>query len=606
MVASANDQNMLDGVTLEVPLNLSETGSIVHIKSGLILNSTIALEGQDSHLVFDPTTSGNISLSTTAGTGRLAFDVTAPGGSSLASAHLNVEGGTTLTVGPNVTIDGRSGVIGGTYSVAGPSTIVNLGQILGDLSVSPPGAVAAALQIQADSFTNDGTVEASNAGAVVFSSGVLTNFASGVLTGGTYEAAGNSLIGGFSGGIVTDAAAIILDGAGSAFLTGGAGTGDALASFTTISPAGRLAIQNGRNFNAMPGFSNGGKLTIGSGTTFTEAGSFAQSVATGVTEVDGILAPGGGSATSSGTLEGTGTIDANVTNAGVVAPGNSAGILTIAGNYIQTSSGVLDIELAGTNASLPSFDQLHVAGSATLSGTLSIVKINGFTPALGNSFQVITFASRAGDFTNHQGLVINNSVALRPVYDASSLTLVTVAPPQVQGVVINDGNSQRSTVDSITITFSTIVTLDSGAIEVDKRGGGAEGVTLANSIDGSGHTVVTITFAGADIIGHSLADGRYSLLIHANKVHDASDGQSLDGTGAGAAGTDFAQQFFRLFGDANGDGKVDNLDLAYFRSTASKHSGQAGYLWFMDYNNDGVVDTTTDYAQWLKRYGTSI
>ena len=51
-------------------------------------------------------------------------------------------------------------------------------------------------------------------------------------------------------------------------------------------------------------------------------------------------------------LEGTGVVNANVTNAGQVIPGGTgaAGILTINGNYTQTATGALDIDIGGTTA----------------------------------------------------------------------------------------------------------------------------------------------------------------------------------------------------------------------------------------------------------------
>ena len=70
-----------------------------------------------------------------------------------------------------------------------------------------------------------------------------------------------------------------------------------------------------------------------------------------------------------GKLWGSGTMDANVINSGGnVAPGDSPGNITIAGNYMQSTGGELDILFSDTNA----FDVLNVLGTATLGGTLKI------------------------------------------------------------------------------------------------------------------------------------------------------------------------------------------------------------------------------------------
>src|SRR5262249_31017005 len=106
-----------------------------------------------------------------------------------------------------------------------------------------------------------------------------------------------------------------------------------------------------------------------------------------------------------GTVGGTGTITGNVLNtSGTFGPGSSPGILTINGDYTQSASGVLNIEIGGTIAATPDFDQLIISGKATLDGTLNVSLINGFTPALGNNFQFMTYGSRSGDFSFTTGL----------------------------------------------------------------------------------------------------------------------------------------------------------------------------------------------------------
>ena len=72
-------------------------------------------------------------------------------------------------------------------------------------------------------------------------------------------------------------------------------------------------------------------------------------------------------------LAGTGVIDADVSNQGTVNPGMSdPGSLTINGNYTDSPSGQLTIEVASPEE----FDQLVVNGTASLAGTLAVVPIN--------------------------------------------------------------------------------------------------------------------------------------------------------------------------------------------------------------------------------------
>lgn len=74
------------------------------------------------------------------------------------------------------------------------------------------------------------------------------------------------------------------------------------------------------------------------------------------------------------TLDGTGRINGNLTNNGTVAPGNSIGTMTVAGNYVHNTGSVLEIEFDGAG----NIDLLDVTGNATLNGgTLRFVSIGG-------------------------------------------------------------------------------------------------------------------------------------------------------------------------------------------------------------------------------------
>jgi large repetitive protein len=143
-------------------------------------------------------------------------------------------------------------------------------------------------------------------------------------------------------------------------------------------------------------------------------------------------------------------------------------------------------------------------------------------------------------------------------------------------VVVNDGSAQRSMVTSLTVTFSTFVRLDPGAFELVRQGGGVIDLQVADAVV-NGHSADTLTFVGAGIIGGSLADAHYTLTVKGNLVHD-SFGQALDGAGTGVAGSNYAEDFFRLFGDGDGNGRVGLHDLVLFAGTFDKHAGDPGYL----------------------------
>ena len=104
----------------------------------------------------------------------------------------------------------------------------------------------------------------------------------------------------------------------------------------------------------------------------------------GIVEIGDVLKLG-----TVGTLTGNGgTIVGNVVNEGLIAPGNSPGVLTIDGDL--TTTGIVKFELAGTGSGL--FDQLLVTGELDLGGIVEIDLINGFNPVSHNSFKVLDFA----------------------------------------------------------------------------------------------------------------------------------------------------------------------------------------------------------------------
>src|SRR6185369_15708750 len=93
-----------------------------------------------------------------------------------------------------------------------------------------------------------------------------------------------------------------------------------------------------------------------------------------------------------GTLGGVGTITGNVNNTGgSVTPGLSPGKLNLVGDYTQAAGGDLNLEIGGLTAGTQ-HDQLTLtnpgSGSvdALLNGSLTVTLVNGFVPAIGDSF----------------------------------------------------------------------------------------------------------------------------------------------------------------------------------------------------------------------------
>jgi len=147
---------------------------------------------------------------------------------------------------------------------------------------------------------------------------------------------------------------------------------------------------------------------------------------------DGTLNPGDTlNLASDDSLIGSGTLAANLVNAGTVSPGNSAGGITVQGDYTQESTGVLEIQLGGTTAGT-GYDQLTVTGTSTMAGTLNVSLINGFVPQVGDSFTILPYGTRSGGYSS---LNLPEGYRWGIDYGYSGLTLNVLEGGSISGTV---------------------------------------------------------------------------------------------------------------------------------------------------------------------------
>ncbi|MCA9102035.1 MAG: hypothetical protein KDA63_12820, partial [Planctomycetales bacterium] len=130
-------------------------------------------------------------------------------------------------------------------------------------------------------------------------------------------------------------------------------------------------------------------------------------------------------ATNYGKLSGSGLWDVNnTTSTGTIAPGLSAGKLTLDGTLSLGAASTVEIEIYGSTAETQ-YDVLEIVGTAALAGTLAVDVDGGFTPAEAEAFGVVTFADDGGsEFDAYTGLGLDDGRALIPVYDSTALLLV--------------------------------------------------------------------------------------------------------------------------------------------------------------------------------------
>ncbi len=135
--------------------------------------------------------------------------------------------------------------------------------------------------------------------------------------------------------------------------------------------------------------------SVGGGPRFDNAGSFRKSANTGTTILLSIP------------FNNYGTVDIR------------SGILSAIGGYVSSSGALLNVALGGTTAGA-SYGQLQVAGAVTLNGALSVDLTNGFSPALNDSFTVVS-GTHNGTFVNF--FYPSNSVSMQLSNAASAVTI---------------------------------------------------------------------------------------------------------------------------------------------------------------------------------------
>jgi VCBS repeat-containing protein len=223
------------------------------------------------------------------------------------------------------------------------------------------------------------------------------------------------------------------------------------------------------------------------------------------------------------------------------------------------------------------------APAVAANGTLT------FTPAP-NATGSATVRVRLQD----NGGTENGGVDQSPIHTFT----ITVSPrTQVADVTVNRGEVQRSRVTEIAVTFDTIVTLDAGAFTLTRTGGGSVRTVTVRTAVVDGRTVATLTFSRTGTEHGSLVDGLWTLRVVAARVREASTGQPMP--------ADFTYGLHRLFGDSNGDRRVDSVDRTAFDAALGTRTGQAGYVHYFDFDLNGAIERR-DRDQFNSRYGRSL
>jgi len=437
-----------NGGDWDTPSNWS-TGALPGPSDDVVINLPNITVTHDTS-VSDAVNSLTISSSQSAldiSNGSLALNTT----SSIAGG-LTLSGATLSTAG-ELTVDGSVTWVGGTVSGGGSLDIatgaaLDLGDASGNANETLQGVVlqnAGAASFWGGNFGSYGLYLQDGAGIDNQPGGSFT-----ILTNAT---------------IYSDGSATYFSNAGSLTQVAGAVGNSVIQAAFTETASGTTSLQGG-TLSLLSTAANSGTVTVSSGTTLS-VGSYTQSA--GTTVLNGGSINGGPLSIDGGALSGTGTINASVISGGQVVPGGTgaAGLLTINGTYTQTATGSLNIELGGTSAG-SQYDQLAVSGKASLGGTLSVATINNFQPVLGNAFQVLTFASAAGNFGFYNGIVLGNRLILDPALNPNNLTLTV--QPAVTTTTLSAPPSPSVSGQSVTFTATVTVALPPTTIDPTPTG----------------------------------------------------------------------------------------------------------------------------------------
>lgn len=387
--------------------------------------------------VIPPVPTGNVLLSTTGAFVAGASGVTLVPGTEYPTTTLTIDGNASNGSAPaSLTINTATVTLTGTNTYTA-GTFVNNGTLIASAANLPVNQ-AVALNTSTLNFSQAadgifGGVISGNGAVVKIGAATLTLTAANTYTGGTTISAGTLV-----------------------------GSTSTLPLNRDIAIAGNGFVVFNQNANG----TFGGNLT-GSGTLVkTGSSSLTLARATPVTidhKAGALYFTGGLGRTtvaSGAFLGGTGTITGNLLNHGTVSPGTSPGTINVTGNYTQSATGRLIVEVA----SATSFDKVIATGTAALAGTLQVDVQSGYNP-VGQSFTFLnaaggvsgTFGTLAFSGPGSTGVAISKTVTYAP-------TSATLAFAQIPFSTFAETPNQVAVADgaqgspAITTVLNTIQT----------------------------------------------------------------------------------------------------------------------------------------------------
>jgi hypothetical protein len=392
--SSAQTFNNLPGATLRMSGAALSTFAVALNNSGVleIQSSTLQLSGTSTH------------------TGSVFVDT--PGTLHFAAGTHNLNAGASFS-GPGTVTLASCCVPGSTLNVNGDYDVgvTTLGDV-GTLNVMVPASTGA-LSFTAGLLTGSGTLNVSGLTSCTFTGTMggtgVTNANGGLSLTATLTLQDSRVLNTF--GTSTQPTTATLSMSGSSIINNHGtyhfpGPGNVLGSsaqaFNNLAGATLRKSGAGSTAHINVAVSNAGRIQSESGNLHFVGG---------YTQTNGETLLVGGQVQSSspvqvqgGIVAGDGTITGSVNNTGgTISPGlNSAGQITISGDYSQGPGGELEMEIGGTAPG--EIDELHIAGNTDLGGLLLMRTRDTYIPDLGEEYDILfVMGGMNGQFNAVQG-----------------------------------------------------------------------------------------------------------------------------------------------------------------------------------------------------------
>ncbi len=428
----------VDGIVVALPYG------VVNVQSGQMSAGSFNVEAGGQVAVGTPNTTGTLTVNNTLRIKSGGTVSVANPGYLYANAIDLTGGGNLATAGPNSTIY-TNGIVGmpNSFTINGNLGVGwSGGSHVGNVTIGSGQTleVTSVLSLGDDSA---GTLTVTSGGTATIQQARIGDHGTGWLTVTGTSAVVNQyqqfLVGYYGadaiGFLQIDQGGAIFGNSQAAYVGSGSGAaGSALVTGASSKWTGLGSLDIGSN-----------AAGAGSGAVGIDDSALVSATNVNVWDTGNLVLDGGTLRVASltvtgGLLRGRGTISPPprlttvLQNAGVVEPGFGGGELDVVGSFTQSPTGQLLIELAGSTA----FDRLHVTSLATLDGELAVTLLNGYSPHVGDSFDLLDWGSRSGHFA----MLVLPALTAGLAWDTSQLYtagLLSVVEQGLSGDYNHDG-----------------------------------------------------------------------------------------------------------------------------------------------------------------------